>query len=380
MIRVALSYVFVLGLITLCCSCNGGKKSKGASLPDEIQLKYARGFSIKKDSIYTWIEVKHPFQNAEEGFVYLLVPRGASIPSHDKSVRVISIPVQSIACTSTTHIPLLDYLNETESLRGFTTLDYISSPRARKRIDEGKVQELGVDKGINIEALIAIKPDLLMGYSMTSEYGQFRKIEELGVPVVINAEYLETHPLGRAEWIKFMAEFFDKSGMADSVFLEIEKRYLEVRDIASGDPLKPSVLTGIMYGDAWFVPGGKNYAAEILDDASLQYPWTDDPSHGFLELGFESVLSKAHDCNYWIGVGPFKSLAEMQASDHRYSMFDAFKNKNVFAYDARQGAKGGNEYLELGYLRPDIILADLVKITHPELLPDHKLYFHRRLN
>lgn len=380
MIRVFSLSLIACVLVTVSC------RQKSDDLPvktlsgRDISLKYAEGFAITLDSPYVRLEVKHPYQGAAKGFQYLLVPKGLKIPVHDPQVRVIRTPVTTIACTSTTHIPLLDYLDQTESLTGFTTTDYISSPRMRERVDQGKVVELGVDKGINIEVLSALKPDMLMGYSMSSEYGQFKKIEELGVPVVINAEYLEKHPLGRAEWIKFMAAFFGKLEMADSVFSAIESRYLEVSRIASAIEEKPTVLSGIMYGDTWFLPGGKNYAATLMGDAGYRYLWQDDPTNGFLELSFETVLARAHECEYWIGVGPFQSLREMHAADNRYGQFNAFKKRNVFSYDARKGDKGGNEYLELGYLRPDLILQDLVKISHPDRLPDHELYFHRRLD
>src|SRR5690606_26997092 len=140
----------------------------------------------------------------------LLVPKDKPVPDNEEGVRVIRIPVTSIVCTSTTHIPLLDYLNETDKLVGFPTTDYVSSVKARRHIDEGRVQELGVDKGLNLERIAMLKPDMVMGYSMNSDYGQFKKIEDLNVPVVLNGEYLEKHPLGRAEWIKFMALFFNK--------------------------------------------------------------------------------------------------------------------------------------------------------------------------
>jgi iron complex transport system substrate-binding protein len=376
-----LSIGSLIMLMTLSCQPSvDQRQSDEEAGRSAFLLKYAKGFTISIDSPYTWINVTNPYQGASSGFRYLLVPKGMKVPEHPVDVRVIRTPVSSIACTSTTHVPLLDYLNETDKLTGFTTTDYISSEKARQRIDAGKVTELGVDSGINIEILSALRPELLMGYTMTAEYGQYKKIEELGIPVVINAEYLETHPLGRAEWIKFMAAFFDKEAMADSVFSAIESEYLETKKRVSDQDIHPSVLNGIMYGDAWFLPGGKNYAAAILQDAGYHYLWADDPSTGFLELSFESVYARAHNCEYWIGVGPFQSLAELSAADQRYSQFSAFKNKTVFSYDARKGAKGGNEYLELGYLRPDLILKDLVKISNPDVLPGHSLYFHRRLN
>jgi iron complex transport system substrate-binding protein len=282
-------------------------------------------------------------------------------------------------CTSTTHIPLLDYLDETDKLVGFPTTDYISSEKARKYVDAGKVQELGVDKGLNLERLAMLKPGMVMGYTMSSDYGQFKKVEELNVPVVINAEYLEKHPLGRAEWIKFLALFFNKEKMADSVFNVVERNYLETKNLALTASKLPTVLSGIVYGDAWFLPGGQNYASKILKDAGCMYLWGDDASNGYLELSFESVYEKARNADLWIGVATLKSLEEIKNADHRYTKFKPYQQKQVYTYDARKGAKGGSEFLELGYLRPDIILKDLVKIAHPALLPEYTLYFHKKL-
>jgi iron complex transport system substrate-binding protein len=345
----------------------------------ETTIRYARGFKVEAIEKAKLVEVTYPFQGAISGYKYLLVQRGDSIPSHDADTRVISIPLRSIVCTSTTHIPLLDYLGETDKLVGFPTTDYISSEKMRKRVDAGKIEELGVDKGLNLERMAMLKPDMVMGYTMSSDYGPFKKVEELGVPVVLNAEYLEKHPLGRAEWIKFVALFFNKEHEADSVFDVIEKNYLETKALADRVSERPSVLSGIVYGDAWFMPGGQNYAARLFNDAGCNYLWASDSSHGFIELSFESVYAKARQADLWIGVATFKTLDELKASDHRYAKFKPFQQKKVFTYNARIGAKGGSEFLELGYLRPDFILKDLVKIAHPELLPDYTLYFHKKL-
>ena len=218
-----------------------------------------------------------------------------------------------------------------------------------------------------------------MGYAMSSDLGQLKKIKELGMPVVLNAEYLEKHPLGRAEWIKFMALFFNKEKEADSAFQFIEKEYLTTQALAGKNSSRPTVLSGIVYGDAWFMPGGKNYAAQLLNDAGCNYLWKETESNGFLEISFESVFAKAKDADLWIGVGSYKSLKEIEASEKRYALFKPFKEKNIYSFNARQGAKGGSEFLELGYLRPDLILKDLVKIAHPELLKNHQLYFYKKL-
>lgn len=374
--------IIIFFLCLVCISCQKKKSIVDQPLAQAdtlTKIKYAQGFTVRYDRNVKWVEVPTPFQGATSGYKYVLVPKGEPIPEHNADVRVISIPLSSIVCTSTTHIPLLDYLSETNTLIGFPSTDYVCSEKMRKRIDAGKVQELGIDKGLNLERLAVLKPEMVMGYITSSDFGQFKKIETLGIPVVINAEYLEQHPLGRAEWIKYMALFFNKEKMADSVFNAIEKNYLETQAIALQAQSQPSVLSGIVYGSAWFMPAGQNYAAKLLRDAGCHYLWGDDPTSGFLELSFESVYQKANDADVWIGVGSFGSLEEIKAADERYTKFKPFQQKQVYGYDARKGAKGGSEYLEAGYLRPDLILKDLVKIAHPELMPEHELYFHRQL-
>lgn len=369
--------------IALLWAC-GKKKSVTQHLPvpgdTSVFVRYAEGFRVSTVGNAKLVEVLYPFQGATSGYTYLLVPKGDTPPSHDSDMKVIFTPLESIVCTSTTHIPLLDYLGETHKLVGFPTTDYISSEKMRKRIEEGKVVELGIDKGLNLERLAVLKPAAVMGYTMTGDYGQFRKIETLGIPVIINGEYLEQHPLGRAEWIKFMALFFHREREADSVFREIEKSYRQAVDKVPVGGTQPTVMTGIVYGEAWFLPAGQNYAARLFKDAGCHYLWGDTPGNGFLQLSFESVYAKAHDADLWIGTGSYSTLEEIRAADVRYTRFKAFRDREVYNYDARMGKGGGNEFLELGYLRPDLILKDLIKISHPESLPEHNLFFHRKLN
>lgn len=370
--------LFVIYFFVLLGSCSAPEQKQQA-VQAVSSIKYAKGFTITKRGEATLVKVLYPYPGATAGYTYLLVKRGNPVPEHDANTQVIFTPINSIVCTATTHLPLLDYLGESDKLVGFPSLDYVSSEKIRKRIDEGNVQDIGVDLGLNIEGIAVLKPDMLMGYTLTGNYGQYSKIEKLGVPVVMNAEYLEEHPLGRAEWIKFMALFFNKEEEANDVFNMIEKNYTSTIALVEKFTSRPTVMSGIVYGDAWFLPGGKNYNARLMQDAGYQYLWEADSSNGFLQLSFETVYEKAYAADYWIGVASLNSLEELKNADIRYTKFDAFKNKLVYTYDARKGAKGGSEYLELGYLRPDIILKDLVKIAHPELLPEYQLYFHRQL-
>lgn len=351
-----------------------------ASITTQAQtIHYAKGFKISKVGASNLMEVTYPYKGATSGYKYLLVKKGTTVPKHDSDVQVIMVPIERIVCTSTTHIPLLDYLDLSEKLVGFPSTDYISSEKTRKLVDAGKIEELGAEKGMNIEKLAVLKPEAVMSYTMTANLGQLKKVQELGIPVILNAEYLEEHPLGRAEWIKFMAAFFDKEKEADAVFSTIEKNYLETKKLVASVEKKPTVLSGVLYGDTWFMPGGQNYAAKLINDAGARYLWSADSTKGSLQLSFESVYEKAHAADLWIGVASFSTLEEIKNADERYTKFNPWQIKQVYSYNARKGAKGGSEFLELGYLRPDIILKDLVKIAHPELLPGYELYFHKRI-
>jgi iron complex transport system substrate-binding protein len=373
-----LSSLLIIGLIV--ASCGSKKNQNSTFVVDSTYTKYAKGFRVSYKENITQVEVMKPYQGSQEILTYWLIDAAAEIPAHESHIKIIKTPIKSIVCTSTTHIPLLDYLHESATLVGFPTTDYISSEKMRARIDGGYVTDLGVDKGLNIEKLAALSPNMVMAYTMTGDYGQFKSIEDLGTPVVMNAEYLEEHPLGRAEWIKYMALFFNKKIMADSIFSAIEENYLQTKQkVDELAQSTPTVMSGIVYGDAWFMPAGQNYAAKLLRDAGFNYLWSEDSSTGYLQLPFELVYDKANQADYWIGVGSFKTLKEIETTDKRYAKFNAYQRKNVYTYNARIGATGGSEFLELGYLRPDIILQDLVMIAHPELMPGNTLFFHKKL-
>ena len=375
--RLFLSSTFISGYLWLGFVACSPDRTQYLS-PADDSVRYATGFRLQRQGNSTRVTITYPHLHATAGYNYLLVPRGTARPPVDAHTTVIEVPIRSLVCTSTTHIPLLDYLGYSEALVGFPTTDYISSPAMRQRIEAGEVVDLGIDKGMDLEKLFSLKPDAVMGYTMTKDLGQLKKISDLGIPVVINAEYLETHPLGRAEWIKLMGALLGREKQADSVFAMIEKEYLTTQALVANVE-KPTAFSGIAYGDGWFLPGGQNYAARLLRDAGCEYMWQSDSTQGYLELSFEEVFARAKHADFWMGVASYTSLGEMKKADGRYALFDAFQQGRVYSYNARMGAKGGSEFLELGYLRPDLILKDLVKIAHPDLLPDHTLYFHYAL-
>ncbi len=376
--------------LPVCClcflSCGNENKRKviadttsKTAAEDKIEIKFAERFRIFYKDGYKLITVNKPWRGAKRGFSYALVDKGDPLPVLPDSVTVIRIPVQKFVCTSTSHLPALEYLEEEEKLVGFPNTKYISSENIRQQIASGDIREIGSEAGLNIEALMALEPDLVLDFAMGNEHDNFQVIKKIGVPVVISADYMERTPLGRAEWIKFTSFFFRQEKKADSIFNIIHSNYDSLVALASGAKNRPTVYSGKVYEGIWYVPGGNNFGAKFLADAHGTYLWADDPSSGSSQLSFEAVYEKAHKADFWIGLGSFNSLSEIKNADVRYAKFDAFKNGAVYNYNARIGPEGGNEFLELGFLRPDIVVADLIKILHPQLLPGHQLYFYQKL-
>ena len=374
-------------IVFLLHSCSSPKQEEDASVASAtadpvyqpVEVEYATQFDITYGDGYKVVEVLQPYPGAEKAFRYLLIPEGEEKPAGIEADAVVQIPVQELVSTSTTHIPSLVMLGAADVLTGFPSTDFISSPEMRARIDSGKVRDLGATNGLNIEALLELSPDMVMAYGMGPQDKSLQSLERTGIPVVLNADFMEQNPLGRAEWIKFTAAFLNKEKEADSVFNFIKNRYDSLATLTANVQKEPEVFSGVVYNGTWFMPGGQSWSARFFEDAGGNYLWSKNSETGSLQLSFESVFEKAHQADYWIGTANYPSLQALKEADERYSQFEAWQEEDVYTYTAREGATGGNEYLELGYSRPDMVLADLIYILHPELLPEYSPYFYKKL-
>ncbi len=372
-------------LFFLLVSCKPQKKE---TLPDHIlvnteKIKYAKGFSVEKSANgMTTIKITSPWPNAEASFTYALIPREklASITLNKNEYdAIVAVPVKNIVVTSTTHIPALEALGVEDLLVGFPDTKYVSSEKTRKRIDQGLVKELGNNDAINTEMTIELHPELIVGFSISSQNKTYATLQRSNIPVVYNGDWTEETPLGKAEWIKFFAPFFEKESTAKKIFNDIESSYLKTKNLAKTAPNISTVLSGAMYKDVWYLPGGKSWAAQFLSDANSNYLWKETLETGSLSLSWESVLAQGKNADFWIGPSQFTSYKDMLAASKHYQQFDAFKNKKVFTFSSTRGATGGLLYYELAPQRPDLVLKDLISILHPPLLPDHQPVFFKPL-
>ncbi|MCP4975879.1 MAG: ABC transporter substrate-binding protein [Maribacter sp.] len=376
----------IISIVLLLVSCKENRKEAFPE-PQEAnvyKIDYAKGFSIDKlASGITILNISSPWPDANTGFKYALVPKGivSSIAFNKEEFdAVIAVPIENIVATSTTHIPTLEALGVIDKLVGFPDTQYISSKNTRKRINDGLIKELGNNESINTEMVIELNPDVVIGFSINNQNKAYETLERSNIPVVYNGDWTEESPLGKAEWIKFFAPFFQKEQMADSIFREIADSYNKAKALANKAITKPTVLSGALYKDVWYLPGGNSWAAKFLEDANTNYPWSDSEQTGSLNLSIESVLAKGQDTDFWISPSQFTSYREMQDANVHYLQFDSFKNKNIYTFANTKGETGGLLYYELAPNRPDLVLKDLIHIFHPDLLPKHELFFFKPLN
>ena len=377
-------HLFLLLLLSFYIS--GCKQNKEQTEPLTVMylapqnIEYAKGFSVTHHKTYKEIKVTTPWPDAKNELTYILHPKGTEKPFKSNKAIFIEVPSERVVVTSTTDIPMLEYLNLEEKLVGFPHTDYVSSEKTRALIDSGKVKELGKEYNLNTEMVLDLSPDLIIGFSATGDTKAYDLIQKTGIPVVINGSWMEEHPLGRAEWIKFVAAFFGKESDAEEIFQKIKEDYTQSSTLAKNVESSPTVISGSMFKDVWHVPGGNSYIAQFLKDAGTDYLWKDSKKNGSLALSFESVLEKGQNADLWIGSGNSTSLQALQEKNHQYALFDAFKNKTVYSSTLKMGPKGGLIYYELGPMRPDLILKDIIHIAHPELLTDYEPYFFEKLN
>ena len=368
--------LIIIGAVFIISSCNSTVKNKieNNNIVDSVTIKYAKGFDIQHFKKYTKLIIKAPYPNSKEVFEFKLVTS-----KYSKTPNSIQIPVKSLVVTSTTHIPFLELLNEEDKLIGFPNTKYISSKKTRKRIEEGFVKDLGNEEQINTELLLNLHPEIVVGFTLSASNKMFTNIEKLGIPVLFNGDWFEETPLGRAEWIKFFGVLFNKEILADSIFNSIEKNYLNAKAIALKATKKPTVISGGLFKDIWNLPAGNSFEAAFLADANCNYLYKNTKGKGSLSLNIEHVFVKGKDAEIWISPSYYSSLNELNKANDLYSKFKAFKHKNIFSYVNNKGKTGGILYFEFAPARPDLVLKDLIKITHPTLLPNYKLTFYKKL-
>lgn len=346
-----------------------------------VSLSYANNFSITQYPGYKKVSVRNVHRSSTNSHEYLLVPKNQPLPENSAGTRIIRTPVARVIAMETVYIGHMEALGQLDTLIGAATVDYISNPTVREHVASGKIATVQFGQNLDIERVLILRPELIFtSISGDPAFDIPAQMVRSGLPVVLSAGYMEPHPLARAEWIRFYAAFFEKDAEAEALFAEIATRYEELASKVSTVEERPTVFCSAPYSGSWHMPGGQSYTAQAIFDAGGDYLWKDNSSGGNLPLDTERVFLKAADADFWINPSYYRSREALLATDPRFTKFKAARTGQIYNNTRQVTESGGNPIWESGVVHPDIILADLVRIFHPALLPEHELVYHEQLD
>jgi iron complex transport system substrate-binding protein len=371
--------LFYVVLLVLTAACNQVGRQPNTILTgsgDTLSLMYAEGFNIVYHSGYKEVIVNDPWQAGQVFARYFLVFHD-SIATPADGIKML-MPVSNLAVTSATHLEFLALLGVIDRVNGVCSPELIYNAFIQHQLKDGNLENLGDAFNINVEKTLRLQPGMLMmsGYKQDDPYA--KRVMQAGIPVVYNNEWMENSLLARAEWIKFIAVFFDKEQEADSIFNFVHESYLSVKVKAQAVELKPKILSGSNFRGTWYMPGGNSFMARLFADAGGDYFYADDDSKGSLPLNVESVLNHFAQADVWLNCN-FETLDELMKSDKKHALFKPVASNRVYNFNKRMLPSSANDFWESAVARPDLLLRDVISVLHPDLLPEHQLIYTAQL-
>ncbi len=369
-------FALLLGLACWMMACTpSGKRIASGETRSVDSVRYARGFTIQRFDDYTQVEVRDPWDSVRLLRRYLLVDRMRPLPAGLPQGTVVRVPACDVVVYTSVHAAIIDQLGEAGRIIGVCEPRYMETPVIQEGLRAGRVADLGEATAPNVERMIEIGAELVIASPFeNSGYGP---VEKIGIPIIEGADYMESSPLGRTEWIRFYGLLFGQEKRADSLFRETERAYLSLKTLAADVAERPTVFSEKKYGSSWYMPAGDSYMARLYADAGADYVFKTLPGSGSTPLAFERVLEQAIHADYWLL--KYNQAADLTYQDLRmeytpYEHFDAFRDRRIYACNT-----GKVPYYEEFPLHPDYLLKDLIWIFHPELLPEYLPRYFRRM-
>lgn len=371
--RYLLSVVCFLLFLTACSPAV--KRVNGAEALSSDTIRYARGFTVQHFGAYTSVEVRDPWDSTRLLQRYLLVERDKEVPVNLPKGTIVRVPVQNVVVYTSVHAAIIDQLGDIDKVIGVCEPRYMDTPSIQEGLRAGRIADMGEATAPNVEKMIDMGTELMIvSPFQNSSYGP---VEKLGIPIVEGADYMESLPLGRTEWLRFYGLLFGKEQKADSIFRTTEQNYLALKELIKADTKRPTVISEKRFGSSWFMPAGDSYIANIYKDAGADYLFADLPGAGSTPLSFETVLDKAIHADLWLI--KYNQAKDMTYTDLRteytpYENFDAFKNRRIYSCNT-----GIVPYYEEFPMHPEYLLKDLIWVLHPELLPDYTPRYYKKM-
>lgn len=358
-------------------ACNLSPQNRNNPRITNNEILYAKGFSVVYSADCTYVEVYNPWSGYQVLHRYIFSEKTQKSFTKN-NVTTIHVPVEKAAYLSSTFLGMVAQTNSRKTVLACSNARWIYDSILYNMYLEGKITDFGNDMTVSPEAIISEQPDAVMKYIYKGEDPVDHIISGAGIPIIYNIEFMEQHPLGRAEWIKLVGIMTGKKRLADSVFNQIVADYNHYTDLAKKIESRPKILHGSSYKGTWHVAGGKSYIAKLLKDAGADYYWFSDSTGGSIPISFENIILNQRDAEFWIGANA-QSLDEIIKIEPRCEIFEAFQRKNVYHYNKRLNPNGGTDYYESGVVRPDLLLRDFLLILHPSLFNDNEetIYWKR---
>jgi len=373
---------FLIVLAVLLQSCGNQTKTKdieiyfnrnsvGLDLKSEVD--YAKGFDIFKLQNITKVVVKNPRVPKNVIAEYYLVPDLETKSKFADNDNIIVVPLNRAAVFSGTQLSALIKIGLIEKIVGVSEAEYISNNKIKNLISEGKIKELASNGEFYLETALKVKPEVI--FHSPYKLNESHPLAVTNITMIPFLDFMETTPLGRAEWLKFTSAFFGKVDLSDSIFQNIVNNYEKYSSMVDSTMTKPTVFSDKYFSGQWYVPGGKSYVAKLFKDAGADYLWKSNEGVASFPLDYEVVYQKAVHADFWRIVGSFNdegSYEYLKMENELYSHFDAFKNKKIIWCDAQTSS-----YFENSPLEPHLVLADLIHCFHPDLLPDYEPKYYK---
>ena len=379
--KISLLLLSVLLVLTVSCKKDTHKWNErvpavSGTETGAVTPKYAEGFRVAYTEAGCLLDIQDPQRQESQSFHYLLVQHGEKPAQVPDGYTLLEVPVERIVCMTSLQLSNFICLDELDCVVGITSTRHLFNPEMKQRLADGRTQKIGIEGNFDNEVIIGLDPDLIL--ISPFKRGGYEALKGVDIPLIPHLGYQETTPLGQAEWIKFIGLLTGEEEKANEVFAGIEERYNALKTLAADVTERPVVLSGELHGGNWYVGGGRSFLAQIFRDAGGAYFLPDDENAGGLNLDFETVYSQTAHAQYWRIVNSYTgtfSYDALKAEDARYADLYAFQNKGVIYCNMRE-----KPFYESMPVQPDVMLADLIHIFHPELLPaDYQPVFYERL-
>lgn len=343
-----------------------------------FESERAEHFSIDYFNGYKILRIKEAWNGDTGNHSFLLLDStNIELPDSIKNLPKIKIPLKNAAILSTTSIAFMESLNLLNKIVAVENKNLIYSEKMQNLIDSLKIPQVGSGNSLDIETLLILQPSLVFTFGTGSSlYDDYPRLKTAKIPALITAEWMESHPLARFEWIKFFGVLFGKEKEADSIFNEGVKRYNLLAKQALSSKTKPIVLTGYPQGSEWLAGGGDSYFAKFLHDAGAEYIWKDEKKAGTLTLNIETALQNSSQAEFWLHPSSWTSKKEILEIEPRMRFFNLWQTGKIYQNSKRTGKNGSRDFYESAVTHPDLILADLISIFHKDILPEHKFVYY----